>query len=157
TENPGSPLGRSCNPCGPRYFWRLFMDLCTKYQPRTLDEVLGQADITKSLAAFADDPYPVAMLFHGNTGVGKSVAAFALARALGCDPDQPDAEYGGVYQIPSGAQTTESVKALIQKLAYRPMFGSGWRMVICNECDRMSSQAEVVWLDVMEADSIPAN
>ncbi len=132
-------------------------DLLQKYKPRTLDDVRGQSEVTRLLKQFAKDPYPVAMLFHGETGVGKGCAAYALARALGCDPDQPDRQLGGVYEIPSGAQNADSVKQVIRDLSYRPMFGSGWRVLICNECDRMSSQAEVIWLDVLEPENLPPN
>jgi len=43
--------------------------------------------------------------------------------------------------------------------AYRQMFnipwhGSGWKVVVCNEADRMCRPAETIWLDVLEA--IPA-
>jgi hypothetical protein len=30
------------------------------------------------------------------------------------------------------------------------MFGSGWRLAIINEADRMTPQAETVWLDLLE-------
>jgi len=32
----------------------------------------------------------------------------------------------------------------------RPMAGSGWKVVIINEADRMTPQAEVMWLDGLE-------
>jgi hypothetical protein len=120
-----------------------------KYAPRNLADVLGQGDVIKSLQAFAAEPYPCAMLFHGETGVGKTATALALARALDCAPEE--AEFGGLYQIPSGDQCADSVKEWMRLLHYRPMFGSGWRVLIVNECDRMSSAAEVIWMDALEA------
>ena len=47
------------------------------------------------------------MLFHGDSGIGKTSAAYALAYDLGCAVDED--ELGGVFEIPSGSQTAESV------------------------------------------------
>jgi NADH pyrophosphatase NudC (nudix superfamily) len=35
-------------------------------------------------------------------------------------------------------------------MRYRPLMGSGWRVVVVNECDRMQLPAETVWLDFLE-------
>jgi replication-associated recombination protein RarA len=122
--------------------------LLTKYRPATLAEVQGQPDVTRALRLFAKAPYPCAMLFHGESGIGKTCAARALARDLGCDPDQE--RVSGFYEVPSGELTADSVREAVRRLSYRPMFGSGWRVLVCNECDRMSTSAEVIWLDALE-------
>jgi DNA polymerase III delta prime subunit len=31
------------------------------------------------------------------------------------------------------------------------MFGSGWKVIVANEADRMTAQAETVWLDRLES------
>ncbi|MFL5340502.1 MAG: hypothetical protein ACJ8F7_10150, partial [Gemmataceae bacterium] len=53
-------------------------------------------------------------------------------------------------QIASGEQTAESVRQAVADLRVRPWEGSGWRILIVNECDRISEGAAYVWLDVLE-------
>ena len=88
------------------------------------------------------------MLFHGDSGVGKTSAAYALAHDLGCAVDEE--ELGGVSEIPSGSQTADSVRRVIDTLRYRPLCGSGWRVLMVNECDRMALPVETIWLDALE-------
>ena len=122
--------------------------LTDKYRPRTLAEVLGQPEIVASLQRFVAAPYSCAMLFHGDSGIGKTSAAYALAYDLGCAVEE--AELGGVFEIPSGSQTAESVRKILDLLRYRPLCGSGWRVLMVNECDRMALPVETIWLDALE-------
>jgi DNA polymerase III gamma/tau subunit len=123
-------------------------DLTTKYRPCSFDEVLGQSVAVAKLRSFAQMPYPTAFLFSGNSGVGKTAAAYALAHELGCNVEET--ELGGLYEIPSGEMNGDAVKAATRSLHYRPLMGSGWKVLIANEADRMSISAETIWLDVLE-------
>ncbi len=122
--------------------------LVTKYRPTRLDEVLGQEAVVASLKTFAANPYPAAFLFHGESGTGKTSAAHALAHKLGVAVE--DGDIGGLFEIPSGSQSAEAVRKLLDTLCYRPLVGSGWRVCVVNECDRMSQPAETIWLDALE-------
>ncbi len=122
--------------------------LVTKYRPACLDEVLGQEAVVASLKTFAANPYPAAFLFHGESGTGKTSAAHALAHELGVAVE--DGDIGGLFEIPSGSQSAEAVRKLLDTLCYRPLVGSGWRVCVVNECDRMSQPAETIWLDALE-------
>src|SRR5262245_8713108 len=122
--------------------------LLEKYRPSTLGDVLGQPAVTRSLKLYVKDPYPVAMLFHGDSGVGKTSAAYALARDLGVEI--PEGVLGGFFEIASGEQTAQAVRDLGDRLRFTPLFGSKWRVVVVNEADRMRSEAESLWLDVLE-------
>jgi replication factor C subunit 3/5 len=122
--------------------------LVEKYRPATLAEVVGQPDAVEQLQLWLADPYPVAFLFEGETGTGKSSAALALAAGLGVDVGQ--GEFGGLWQIASGEQTGETVRAIVAGMRVRPWSGSGWRVLVVNEADAMSPGAAVVWLDVLE-------
>jgi hypothetical protein len=68
-----------------------------------------------------------------------------MAGELGCDPD-----WGGVVEIPSGSQDGAAVRELLRSLSLRPLGGSGWKVAIVNEADRMTEQAEATWLDGLE-------
>jgi hypothetical protein len=122
--------------------------LVAKYRPLYLAEVLGQPEVTASLAAFVKAPVSCAMVFHGESGCGKTSAAQAIARELGCSIE--DEEMGGYFEIASGEMTAEQVRDKINLLRYRPLTGSGWRVLIANECDRMQRPAETIWLDALE-------
>lgn len=123
-------------------------DLTTKYRPRSLDDVLGQGVAVNQLRSFVENPYPTAFLFAGNSGVGKTAMGYALAHELGCNVDE--SELGGLSEIPSGEMTGDNVKEATRALHYRPLMGSGWKVLICNEADRMSVSAETIWLDILE-------
>ena len=122
--------------------------LVEKYRPATLCELRGQPRAVKFLKNFVCSPYPVALVLSGETGTGKTSAALALAAELGCDVDAGD--FGGVYEISSGEQNAEAVREICKRTWLTPMLGSGWKVVIVNECDRMNLQAETIWLDRLE-------
>jgi len=124
--------------------------LTEKYRPRTLDTLWGQARIVASLRTFLASPYPAAFVFEGETGTGKTSAATALAAELGCDLTQNPPEFGGLHVIASGEQTADTIRDLHAQLASSPFFGSGWKVLIVNEADRMSTAAETIWLDRLE-------
>lgn len=122
--------------------------LATKYRPLYLSEVLGQPTVTAALAAFIKNPVSSAMIFHGESGTGKTSAAQTIARELGCCME--DEETGGYFEIASGEMTADQVRDKVNLLRYRPLTGSGWRVLIANEADRMQRPAETIWLDVLE-------
>jgi len=119
--------------------------LVQRYAPASLSLILGQGSVTDALQAFVRSPYSCSFVFAGPSGVGKTAAAKALANELGCDP-----EWGGVLEIPSGKQDGKAVEEMWRKMHLRPLGGSGWKVVIINEADCMTPQAEAMWLDVLE-------
>jgi hypothetical protein len=42
------------------------------------------------------------------------------------------------------------VKKILETLRYRPLCGSGWRVLMVNECDRVALPVETIWLDALE-------
>lgn len=126
--------------------------LTDRYRPQKLSQVWGQSYTINQLDLWLNNPSSSAFIFAGGTGTGKTSTAIALASALGVNVDQ--AEFGGLHQISSGEQNGESVRAAMKTIAFRPMMGSGWRMLIVNEADMMTPNAATVWLDALE--SLPA-
>ncbi len=62
------------------------MDLHVKYRPKYLKDVIGQAETVKSLQGYLKrEEVPHAILFHGESGCGKTSIARALGREMGCD------------------------------------------------------------------------
>ena len=122
--------------------------LVERYRPLTFLAMWGQKDAVRLLKHFAKEPYPTAFLFGGETGTGKTTAALALARQLGCDVEQ--GEWGGVWEIASGEQSADAVRETGRRMCLKVPQGSGWKVVVVNEADRMSRPAEVIWLDLLE-------
>src|SRR5262245_2054010 len=123
-------------------------NLLSKYRPRKLAEVLGQPGVIRALRLYVKKPYPAAMLFHGQSGTGKTATACALAHELGRAVHE--AAFGGVHEIPPGETGADEVRRVLRLFHLRPMFGSGWKVLICNEADRMTTSAETIWLDALE-------
>jgi hypothetical protein len=124
------------------------LSLLLKYQPRTLADILGQAGVVRSLKQYITHPYSTAMLFHGDPGIGKTAAAHALARELGCAVE--DDWLGGLFEVASGALTGPAARNMLDTLQQRPLMGSGWKVALCNEADRMTEAAETIFLDGLE-------
>src|SRR5262249_19518296 len=101
--------------------------LLSKYRPSRLDQVLGQPQVVEALQAFVAAPYSTAMLFSGESGVGKTSAAIALAHELGCSV--ADGELGGFCEIASGEMSADAVRATVRQLHLGCLFGSGWRVL----------------------------
>lgn len=122
--------------------------LVERYRPLTFLAMWGQKDAVRLLKRFAKEPYPTAFLFGGETGTGKTTAALALARQLGCDVAQ--GEWGGVWEIASGEQSADAVRETGRRMCLKVPQGSGWKVIVVNEADRMSRPAEMIWLDLLE-------
>ena len=116
-----------------------------------LSKVYGQARAVAGLRSWLKSPTSKAFLFSGETGTGKTFTAEIIAHELDAAPGDA---LGGLVEIPSGEQTAETVRATLRSLHNRPMAGSGWKVLIVNEADFMSTQAQAVWLDGLE--NLPA-
>ena len=63
----------------------MYQALYRKYRPKTLDEVVGQEHITKTLAnQIQTSQINHAYLFTGSRGTGKTSTAKIFARAINC-------------------------------------------------------------------------
>jgi DNA polymerase III delta prime subunit len=124
--------------------------LTERQRPRTLDMLFGQDSVVAWLRNFAANPYPAAFIFDGETGTGKTSAALCLAAAIGCDVAARPQEFGGVHVVASGEQTADTVRDLHRRMWQSPFSGSGWKVVIVNESDRMHQAVEPIWLDRLE-------
>lgn len=114
-----------------------------KYRPATLDAIVGQPAATAQLADFACQPFPQAFLFAGPTGIGKTTAALALVNELGVSRDFD------FIHIKSGEMDAESVVSALSTVR-RIGVRDGWKVILCDEADLMSTKARSLWLSALE-------
>jgi len=96
-----------------------------KYRPRTLAEVAGQSEAVAVLRDFAAMPYSWAFILAGDTGTGKTSAAWALAADLGCDIDFAPPEFGGLFSIPSGEHNADAIGLIAERSLGTPRLAVG--------------------------------
>jgi replication-associated recombination protein RarA len=125
--------------------------LTERYRPRKLSDLAGQSDIVATLQDYVAAPYSTAFIFAGETGTGKTSAAWSLAAELGCNLDSNPVEFGGVYSIASGEHNADSLRTVWPGLWSMPFESSkGWKVLICNEVETLSDTVEKLWLDKLE-------
>ena len=121
------------------------VSLTEKYRPKSLTDLVGQGAAVLRLLDFTDAPYPSAWIFAGPTGVGKTSAARALAYEMGICPNW------GLNHIESGDCNDERLCHALDLLRYHCMGGSGWKLVLIDEADMMSTKAKQRCLSALES------
>lgn len=122
--------------------------LTESYAPKSLDELIGLDKQKRILSRLAANPKAgAAILLEGDTGVGKTTAAFLYAKAIGAE----------VHHIPSQAATVDNLKSTIDMCWYVPMQadGKGWHCVIIDEADRLTPSAMLAMLSVLDGTNCP--
>jgi DNA polymerase III delta prime subunit len=122
--------------------------LADKYRPGTWSEVVGNdraiekiADLTVNASETGD---PLVLLLTGPAGVGKSTVARLVAKQLGAHDCCTE-------HVPAGKCTAERVREVEDTLAHTVLFGSGWKVVIVEEVDKIvAPQAINLWLTLLE-------
>lgn len=124
----------------------------TKYQPRKLADVVGQPCV-KVLQSFVLEPYPECFILEGGGGCGKSTAAASLSRDLGADPDDM---LSGCITLAAADLTVDRARDLFTRIVrLRPMVGSRWHVVIIEELEFLSPQAERLLKDLLDPNKMP--
>ena len=109
------------------------MRLSMRYQPESLDGIVGQPAIVRRLQTFVLEPYPCCMAFVGSPGVGKSATAKALVNDLGVSP-LAVSEYAGPNL------DIEEVRRLFGRtFRHCPMFGN-WHVMLVEELELLPSR-----------------
>ena len=112
--------------------------LAEKYRPKTLDEVVGQDHVIKALKEMVKKGLPLPhMLFFGPPGCGKTSTAHALANEL----KVPIIELNA-----SDERGITTIRSKIKRLAQT----TGYRIILLDECDQMTEEAQHALRRIME-------
>lgn len=119
--------------------------LITKYRPGTLEKVVGQGAVVKSLRNAIEKKLGNAYLLTGPSGVGKTTIAYIGSTMLGCSKaDRLDVDAATNTGI-------EEMRILMEGLMYRPIGTGAVKSVIVDECHMLSKQAIISLLKTLEA------
>jgi DNA polymerase III delta prime subunit len=126
------------------------MRLYDKYAAQKTSDVIGHDDVKRGLGAVIgrEGFDRGAFLFCGNSGVGKTSLALALARAFaGIDKTS---EFWDLEVVDGDTCTVDMVHDLERRLNLSAHNPSGWKAIIVNECHAMTSRAVQAWLTLLE-------
>ena len=109
--------------------------IITKYRPKEFSEVLGHEEVVDSLQETLVDGSSQVFVFAGPSGVGKTTLARIIANEVECD-DRNILEING-----SEATGIDSMRELISSLKYNVVGSNNVRVIIIDECQKLSSNA----------------
>lgn len=121
------------------------LPLHLKYRPATLEEVVGQDDVVRSLTTLLDrKDRNHAFLFTGPSGCGKTTLARIIASHVDCDAssitEQDAASNSGI----------DAMRTITEALRYKPFGAKPNKMIILDECHALSKAAWQALLKSLE-------
>src|SRR3989338_5843251 len=142
-----------------------YLPLARKYRPQTLEDLVGQAHVTTTLArALEGKRVAQAYLFAGTRGVGKTSAARILAKCLNCERGPgptPCNRCASCTQITQGSSLDvleidgasnrgiDEIRNLRETVAFAPAAG-GFRVYIIDEVHMLTTEAFNALLKTLE-------
>ncbi|MBR1944182.1 MAG: DNA polymerase III subunit gamma/tau [Alphaproteobacteria bacterium] len=143
-----------------------YIVLSRKYRPTTLDEIVGQPIVVKSLKACLDNnKVPHAFLLYGIRGVGKTTIARIIAKCLSCKDSIPQSNPCGkcqscvefdnnnhldIIEIDAASRTgVDDIRDIIDACQYSPVLGK-YKIFIIDEVHMLSKSAFNALLKTLE-------
>src|ERR1700735_891761 len=139
--------------------------IARKYRPQTFSEIVGQQHVTRTLAnAITSTRVPLAYIFAGVRGVGKTTSAQILAKALNCvkgPTAEPDGTCDSCREISAGTSLDvleidaasnrgiDQIRELREMVRYAPA-SSRYKVVILDEAHQLTDEASNALLKTLE-------
>ncbi|KAG6813838.1 Subunit of heteropentameric Replication factor C (RF-C) [Tricholoma furcatifolium] len=123
-----------------------------KYRPVTLDDVVSHKDITTTIEKFIEKNRLPHLLFYGPPGTGKTSTILAVARRI-YGPDYKKQILELIYEKlnASDERGIDVVREQIKQFAEtRTLFSKGYKLIILDEADMMTQQAQAALRRVIE-------
>jgi len=114
--------------------------LAEKYRPKSLDEIVGQEHIIPHLKEIVNRKLKVHFLFVGPAGVGKTSTAYALSNEL------------KIPIVELNASDERGINVIRNKVKSYA-FSSGERIILLDEADSMTEEAQHALRRIMEKTS----
>lgn len=122
--------------------------LVERYRPQTIDAFVGIPQAKEAARAILDAPMPnSAFLFAGESGLGKTALALAIAKTLNAQ----------LHHIPARQASREALDAVWESVQYAP-WGNGWgHIVLVDEADLARIDIQQGFLSLLDSTASLAN
>jgi replication factor C small subunit len=127
-----------------------------KYRPIKIEQVINQKEIVNGLRSLIKNPYEIPhLLFAGPAGVGKTTTALCIARELLGEDWQRNTLELNASDERGIKMVRERVKefAAVMKLATDTKDDVSFRIIILDEADEMTSEAQTALRRIIEDSS----
>lgn len=119
----------------PQRTFEFQQSLTAKYLPERVSGLVGLSRAKRVLTNILSTPRPMALVFLGDPGRGKTAIAFAFANDLGAS----------VRYIGAQRCTVEELDGAWEAMNHFPPKGNWW-VCIVDEADQMTERAQLRWL-----------
>lgn len=120
------------------------MELYKKYRPEHLKDLIGQDSVVQTLSSFIEkDSLPHALLFSGDSGVGKTTTARILKGILGCS------EFDFHEINAAEARGIDTIREMKEKVAFAPLGGCS-QIYLIDEAHKTTPDAQTAMLKMLE-------
>lgn len=117
-----------------------------KYRPETLEQIVGQNDITRRLQSYVKNNTMPNLLFSGSAGIGKTSCSIALAKEFFNESfSQNFLELNA-----SDERGIDVVRDTIKNFARTLAFDSGFKIIFLDESDALTTDAQQALRRTME-------
>lgn len=110
------------------------------YRPNNFKDYIGNADVVKTFQSYIDNQDMPHLLLHGEPGTGKTTAAKILGNRLEADVKIINA---------SDENGVEAIREKVKRFAGNRGF-SKWKILVLDESDYLSSNAQAILRNLME-------
>ncbi len=117
-----------------------------KYRPGTLNEIVGQKEITRRLKSYVQNKTMPNLMFSGTAGIGKTSCAIALAKEFFKDSFQQNF----LELNASDERGIDVVRETIKNFARTLAFDAGFKIIFLDESDALTIDAQQALRRTME-------